>query len=197
MLPLAPHEPSRGLAIAPEGAHFAVGTDYYVRLYDRSGTQRWQVTALGIAWAVNISGDGQSVVAASSDGTIRWYDIENGREKLAFFPHADRKRWVAWTPSGYYQASPGGEDLIGWHLNHGKDAAADFFPASRFRSKFNRPDVTPGARGPPSKAGALRLADAGAGRKPEARPVSLQTLLPPVGEVHLPREWAPLTGSGV
>jgi WD40 repeat protein len=197
MLPLAPHEISRGLAIAPDGAHFAVGTDYYVRLYDRSGTQRWQVTALGTAWAVNISGDGQSVVAASSDGTIRWYDIQDGREKLAFFPHADRKRWVAWTPSGYYQASPGGEDLIGWHLNHGKDAAADFFPASRFRSKFNRPDVIARALSAPSEAEALRLADAEAGRKPEGRPVSLQTLLPPVVEILSPRDGTSVTSSSV
>jgi WD40 repeat protein len=197
MLPLAPHEMSRGLAIAPDGAHFAVGTDYYVSLYDRSGIKRWQVIAPGIAWTVNISGDGQSVVAASSDGTIRWYDIENGREKLAFFPHADRKRWVAWTPSGYYQASPGGEDLIGWHLNHGKDTAADFFPASRFRSKFNRPDVIARALTAPSEAEALRLADADAGRKPEARPVSLQTLLPPVVEILSPLDGTSVTSSSV
>ena len=26
---------------------------------------------------------------------------------------------LAWTPSGYYMASPGGEDLIGWHVNRG------------------------------------------------------------------------------
>jgi hypothetical protein len=26
---------------------------------------------------------------------------------------------VAWTPGSYYAASPGGEDLIGWHVNRG------------------------------------------------------------------------------
>jgi len=196
-LALAPYELSRSVAIAPDGAHFAVGTEFYVRLYDRSGTQRWQVIAPGPAWAVNVSGDGQSVVAAFGDGTIRWYDIQDGREKLAFFPHADRKRWVAWTPSGYYQASPGGEDLIGWHLNHGKDAAADFFPASRFRSKFNRPDVIARALSAPSEAEALRLADAEAGRQPDARPVSVQTLLPPVVEILSPQDGTSVTSSSV
>lgn len=48
---------------------------------------------------------------------------------------------MLWPPSGYYDASVGGEDLIGWHINNGKDAAADFFPASRFRSDYYRPDV--------------------------------------------------------
>jgi hypothetical protein len=137
------------------------------------------------------------VVAAFGDGTIRWYDIQDEREKLAFLPHADRKRWVAWTPSGYYQASPGGEDLIGWHLNHGKDAAADFFPASRFRSRFNRHDVLARAVSAPSEAEALRLADAEAGRKPDASPVSVQTLLPPVVEILSPRDETSVTSRSV
>lgn len=192
-----PYESSQSLAIAPDAAHFALGTDFYVRLYDRSGTQRWQVAAPENAWAVNVSGDGQTVVAAFGDGTIRWYDIQDGREKLAFFPHADRKRWVAWTPSGYYQASPGGEDLIGWHLNHGKDATADFFPASRFRSKFNRPDVIARALSAPTEAEALRLADAQGGRKPDAGPVSMQTLLPPVVEILAPRDGTSVTSGSV
>ena len=38
-------------------------------------------------------------------------------------------------------ASVGGEELIGWHVNRGPDAAADFFPASHFRDRFYRPDV--------------------------------------------------------
>jgi len=44
-------------------------------------------------------------------------------------------------PSGYHDASPGAEDLIGWHLNNGKERAADFFPLSRFRSARYRPGV--------------------------------------------------------
>jgi hypothetical protein len=41
----------------------------------------------------------------------------------------------------YYDASAGAEDLIGWHVNRGPSEAADFFPASRFRSEFYRPDI--------------------------------------------------------
>jgi WD40 repeat protein len=197
LLPLRFSEHSRSLAIAPDGEHFALGADYYLRLYDRSGKERWRVDAPGPTWAVNISGDGQTVVTAFSDGTIRWFDIRDGREELAFFPHADRKRWVAWTPSGYYYASPGGEDLIGWQLNHGKDTAADFFPASRFRSKFNRPDVIARAVSAPSEAEALRLADAEGGRKPAAGRVSVQTLLPPVVEILSPRDGTSVVSSSV
>jgi len=41
----------------------------------------------------------------------------------------------------YYDCSAGGEELIGWHVNRGKDRAADFFPAAKFREQFYRPDI--------------------------------------------------------
>jgi hypothetical protein len=66
--------------------------------------------------------------------------LRDGKELLAFFPHADRKGWVLWTSTGYYGASPGAEELIGWHVNRGRDAAAGFFPAARFRTTFFRPE---------------------------------------------------------
>ena len=42
---------------------------------------------------------------------------------------------------GYYAASPGGEKLMGWHVDNGPDQAASFHPASRFRKQLYRPDV--------------------------------------------------------
>jgi hypothetical protein len=110
--------------------------------------QLWQIDLVGTdsgrRLAVNISRDSRLAVAAFSDGTIRWYRYEDGKELLALFVHRDGKRWVLWTPQGYYDASPGGEDLIGWHVNRGLDAAADFFPASRFRERFYRPAAVSG-----------------------------------------------------
>jgi len=48
---------------------------------------------------------------------LRMERYSDGKERAAFFPHADKKRWVVWTPSGYCDASRGGEELIGWHVN--------------------------------------------------------------------------------
>ncbi len=78
---------------------------------------------------------------AYADGTIRWHRWSDGQVLLTLFVHKEDKRWVAWTPTGYYMASPGGEGLIGWHINRGWEQPADFFPASRFRDRFNRPDI--------------------------------------------------------
>jgi WD40 repeat protein len=193
----APDEPSYNAAIAPDNQRVALGGAWSVSLFDRSGERIWRALTPGSAWAVNVSGDGQLVIAALSDGTIRWYDIRNGREKLAFFPHADRKRWVVWTPSGYYQAAPGGEDLIGWHLNHGRDASADFFPASRLRGKFNRPDVIARALSSPSEAEAVRLANTESGHRTDAAASSVQTLLPPIIDILSPQDGSAVVKNNV
>jgi WD40 repeat protein len=183
-LKLDQYEKSFSLALLPDGNGFVLGTTWSLRLFDRDGNQRWKIPAPSITWAVNVSQDGRWVVAAYGDGTIRWHRASDGAEQLAFFPHADKKRWVMWTPSGYYDASPGAEDLIGWHVNRGKDQAADFFPASRFRERFHRPDVLDKILDTQDEGIALRLANTESGRR--AQTSSITNVLPPVVEILSP-----------
>jgi WD40 repeat protein len=152
------------LAIAPDAQSYLAGV-LDLSLYDRRDKKRWQAIIPDTAWKANISGDGRLAIAALNDGTIRWYRMKDGKELLAFFPHNDGKRWVLWTPGGYYDCSPGAEDLIGWHVNNGKDQAADFFPAERFRSVYYRPDVISRVLKAGDEAIALRQANEAAGRK--------------------------------
>ena len=91
-LPLMAYEMSRSLAIAPDGHCFVLGTEWYLRCYDRQGKELWKALAPSATWGVNISGDGRIVVAAYADGTIRWHRLSDGQELLALFAHADRKR---------------------------------------------------------------------------------------------------------
>ncbi len=140
-LPLENYEEARSLAIAPDASRFTLGTAFLLRTFAADGREIWQKTIPGEARAVNISGDAKLVVAAFEDGTIRWLRLSDGEELLALFVHAKDRRYIAWTPKGYYAASPGAENLIGWHVNRGWDREPDFFPASRFREHFNRPDI--------------------------------------------------------
>jgi hypothetical protein len=55
--------------------------------------------------------------------------------------HAKNRTWVAWTPGGYYMASEGGGDLIGWHQNRGFGQAATFSFVSERRTQYMKPDV--------------------------------------------------------
>ena len=140
-LRLDPYELSRSVAVFPNETGIALGAEWYLRAFDPKGNELWRQAAPGVVWSVNISADGRYVVAAYGDGTIRWHRASDGVEQLAFFPHADKKRWIMWTPEGYYDASPGGEDLIGWHLNQGKDKEARFIPSGQLYDVFFRPDI--------------------------------------------------------
>ena len=188
-------EMSHSFAITPAGQSFVLGTEWCVRHLDRVGKQLWVVSVPVIAWAVNITGNGQLVVVALGDGTIRWYRLKDGKELLALFPHADRKRWVLWTPEGYYDCSSGGEELIGWHINNGKDAAADFFPAARFRDVKYRPDVISKVLDTLDTREALRLANEESGRKREE--TELKRRLPPVVAIHAPEDGTKFTAAEV
>jgi WD40 repeat protein len=193
-LPIPKNERSWSLAIAPDKSGFVLGTDWSVRYFKASGEEVWNRTTSGIAWAMNTNG--KVVVAALGDGTLRWYRVSDGKEILAFFPHKDRKRWVLWTPSGQYDASPGGEDLIGWHVNNGKDKEASFFAASRFRSAFYRPDVIDRVMATLDEGEAVQLANTESGRK-EVAVASVRDKLPPVVTILSPQDGTEVSGSPV
>jgi hypothetical protein len=104
--------------------------------------------------------------------------MADGAPLLSLFMHRASRRWIAWTPSGYYTASPGGEDLIGWVVN-GKNwtDAPTFYPASRFRDRFYRPDVVERVLTLRNEAEALEEANAQRGGE-SAEQVPVETLLP-------------------
>ena len=187
-LKLEQYERSRSLAIAPDAASFMLGTEWRLRRFGKDGKQLWEKPAPGVVWGVNLSSDGEIAVAAYDDGTIRWHRASGGQELLALFVHARTGRWVAWTPKGYYAASPGGEDLIGWHLNRGYGDAPDFFPASRFRKRFYRPDIVQLVLNTLDEAKAVKQANRAARRKQAQE--DIRKSLPPVVTILSPRRDA-------
>ncbi len=49
--------------------------------------------------------------------------------------------WIIWNPQGYYDCSPGADQLIGWHINRGPDKSANYYEVQQFRKQLYRPDV--------------------------------------------------------
>lgn len=184
---LIAEERSISLAIVPGAQHFVLGGDFRLRLLDEHGQNIWP-EALRIpdsAWQVNVTADKRLVVAAYGDGTIRWHRLSDGKELLALFMHPDGQRWILWTPQGYYDASVGADELIGWHINHGYDRAPDFYPASQFRNRFYRPDVIGRVLQTLDVEVALRDAD-GAADHPSTRTAPVSSLLTPVVKINDP-----------
>jgi WD40 repeat protein len=186
-------ETARSVAIAPGTQRFVLGTAWFLYLFDRFGHELWPsaLSVPGEAWYVNVTGNQRLVVAAYGDGTVRWHRLSDGKELLALFIHPDGQRWIVWTPQGYYDASLGADELIGWHVNHGYDSAPDFYPVSQFRDRFYRPDVIQRVLQTPNLdvEEAVRDADNAAGRA-STRAVPLSSLLTPVVEINDPKNPA-------
>ena len=152
-LGLQEYERARSVAIAPGGDRFVLGTEWYIRAYDKNGKELWRKPGPGIAWGVNIPRGGKFVVVAYDDGTIRWLRLSDGEEVLALFVNAKTREWVLWTPQGYYASSVTGDQNIGWQLNKGWEQAGEFVTAAQLKKHFYRPNVIKRA---------FDLADAGA-----------------------------------
>ncbi|MDQ2733192.1 MAG: WD40 repeat domain-containing protein, partial [Armatimonadota bacterium] len=85
------------------------------------------------------SPDDKMIVGGGRDGPIHFWDVQTGRIllSLAVLPSTaagGKPDWIAFTPDGYYDSSPGAEPFIRWRW---KDR---LYPASRFQAMFHRPD---------------------------------------------------------
>jgi hypothetical protein len=175
------YEMSRSVDVAQGQA--VLGTEWHIYGLDPKGQQRWRTPVPGMAAAVKIAARVPVAAAALDDGSIRWYRLSDGQELLSLLLHPDG-RWLLWTPSGYYDAAPGAEDLIGWHVNQGLDQAPLYYPASQFRDAYHRPDLIDLILQTLDEAEALTQADAA--RPQRSQPRQLILPLPPEVQIEGP-----------
>jgi hypothetical protein len=138
---LEPFETPHAYALAPRAGALVLGTEWVLRVLDRDAVQRWSVRMPTVVRAVNVSADERVTLVVLGDGSIHWYALKDGALLASAFLHANGEDWVAWTPQGYYAASPYGDRLVGWQINRGADATPDFFRAVQFERTLYRPDL--------------------------------------------------------
>ncbi|MEM8901998.1 MAG: peptidase C14, partial [Bacteroidota bacterium] len=187
---LTHYERALSVDISDSGSQYVLGADYALYSLNEHNQQIWSTQIQAAVWAVKITGNGKMVIGAFADGTIRWFRMEDGGLLLTFFLHADKKRWVLWTPSGYYDASPGGEELIGWHVNQGLDKEALYYPISRFRLNFYRPDVINLILETLDEEEAVTLANQEAHKSRNVPAPSILSELPPSVQITYPANGA-------
>ena len=134
-------EINRCVDVSGDGKHILLGTNRHVICLDGKGRVVWKQSLSEECVAARISGNGRVAVIALNNYTYAWYDMADGIRLLNLFVHPDHKRWILWTPSGFYDCSTGAEDLVGWNMNQGKAKASAFFPVAQFRSNFYRPET--------------------------------------------------------
>ena len=185
---LQPYEASYCVDIAIGGQGFVLGADWILYCADAQGQLRWQQFLQAEAFCVKIDSHKKVVAAGCADGCIRYYRFRDGQPLLTIFLHPDDQRWVIWTPSGYYDAAPGAEELLGWHVNQGPDKAAEYYPLSHFRDTYHRPDVIDLMLETLDEAEALKQANQATQRQRSTLPITSQ--LPPSVRIHSPRDGA-------
>ena len=190
------HEMARSLAVRPDGSGFALGTEWHVRAFDAAGKSDmetgWLRAQPGASTSARTARSSSSPMAtarsAGCGGRTAW---SCSRCSSTFRPAAGspgRRPAITWP-------RPGGEDLIGWHLNRGWTQEADFFPASRFSARFNRPDIVQLVLKTHDEAEAVDQANEKAKRKQDTAPI--ETTLPPVIKIVSPTADGKFSGDAV
>jgi WD40 repeat protein len=121
-----------------------IGTSWFIRQVDATGQSRWAAAVSAEVDAIALSKDETLIVAALTDGTIRWFRTDDGVEVFALLALRNGTDWVGWIPSGYYVSSPAGDNFIGWHINRPLGPGqydVDFYRAVQFDRVLYRPDI--------------------------------------------------------
>src|ERR671936_167293 len=77
---------------------------------------------LKITQAISFSADGRLLVSGGSYGTTNAWEVATGRHLVTLFTFpaartgADLDDWLAYSPEGFYDGSPGVERYLAWRV---------------------------------------------------------------------------------
>lgn len=117
-----------------------VATSFAVHVFNMQGQKLHRFGGhSGIITGIDLSDDYKVLATASSDQTIKLWNLENGKALITYFISGEDE-WICWSPAGYYEASAGGENHMGWLLPVSGENMQRFLPSSSFRDRFHRPE---------------------------------------------------------
>jgi WD40 repeat protein len=125
-----------GAAFSPEGRWAARGHGEVIKVWDvGNGQERWELTGHTAAVkSVQFLPDGRSLISGGSDGAVRLWNLQTGKEQGAFIAlgHED---FVTVMPDQYYRASKSRIKGVSFRVND------RLYPFEQFDLRFNRPDI--------------------------------------------------------
>ena len=125
-----------GVAFSPDGRLAARGHGEVIKVWDvASGQDRFEL--IGHTAAVKtlqFSADGRSLISGGSDGTVRLWNLQSGKEQAALIA-LGREDFVAVLPDQYYRASKSRIKGVSFRVKE------QLYPFEQFDLRFNRPDI--------------------------------------------------------
>jgi WD40 repeat protein len=136
----------RTYGFTPNGTIISGGSNGFLTAYHCDGTHMAEFKGhTGEVLSIAISG--QWMVSGGNDQVLMLWDLtELAQGKTDIRPvvsvFVDRhNEWVAWIEEGYFDASSEGAKYVGYHINHGKDQAADYVQVGQLYDIFARRDL--------------------------------------------------------
>ncbi|MBU2480254.1 MAG: caspase family protein, partial [Proteobacteria bacterium] len=122
------------LAFSATGKWLAVSVNHHIGLWDYSRKTFYRALKGhqdGIR-AMKFTKDEQHLVSASSDGSVRVWNVENGQ---SFSMLSQKDQWVIYTDDGYFDASRYGGEMVA--IVDGLNA----YGVDQYALHYNRPDI--------------------------------------------------------
>ena len=167
--------PIMQMAGSADGKLLAVATTDQLWFLTPEGVVRRGAALPGRTRALGFSEDGRLLVAALADGTVQWFGVADGKPRLSLTWGRDATEWAAWTPSGYYDSSPHGGELL-TALVPKQGSLPLSFRVDQMQQVLNRPDIVARVLFTTDEQQAIEQANAARGTQPP----SITDGLPPV-----------------
>lgn len=130
----------RSVAFTPDSLSFFVNAIGALVFYDLSGKQLQIIKHQSSLNSVALTSDAQTIITAGEDHTLRFWNRKTGKEIIRYI-NIDEQDWIAVTPEGLFDASPGAMNLMHYIVYY-KDTY-EVIELEQLKARYYEPGLLP------------------------------------------------------